>query len=150
LANIRRGQRHGVIELLAPHYLQIRQLHVGCVLLSGVVFSVRGLMMLYRSPYTHLAPLRGLSYAVDSTLLCAAVLLLVVLRPSPLHQPWLQLKLLLVVAYIGLGLYALRRGKTLVARAICFGAALAVYAFTISVAIAHSPLGVLLYFRACG
>ena len=60
----------------------------------------------------------------------------------PFVQAWLTVKVLLIIAYIGLGLVALRFAATPRARIVSFAAALLVFAYTISVALAHNPLGI--------
>jgi uncharacterized membrane protein SirB2 len=56
---------------------------------------------------------------------------------------WLAAKLALLVLYIGLGVYALRRGRNRGVRAACYVAALATFATIYSIARAHHPLGFL-------
>ena len=65
------------------------------------------------------------------------------LHQYPFVQAWLTVKVLLLVLYIVLGVLALKRGRTPQSGQItCFLAALLVYAFIISVAMAHNPWGV--------
>jgi hypothetical protein len=59
----------------------------------------------------------------------------------PFVSSWLTAKLLLLVVYILLGIFALRRGRTRLTRQVCFVAALSVYAFIISIAMTHNPRG---------
>jgi len=122
-------------------YPQIKFMHVSCVILSGSLFALRGLMMLAGSRFTNHAALRYLSYAIDTTLLTAAVMLVAMLHQYPFVQAWLTVKVLLLAVYIVLGVFALRRGRTRRVRAICYVAALAVFATIIGVALAHNPLG---------
>jgi len=122
-------------------YPQIKFMHVSCVILSGSLFALRGLMMLAGSRFTNHAALRYLSYAIDTTLLTAAVMLVTMLHQYPFVQAWLTVKVLLLAVYIVLGVFALRRGRTRRVRAICYVAALAVFATIIGVALAHDPLG---------
>jgi len=122
-------------------YPQIKFMHVLCVILSGSLFALRGLMMLAGSRFTNHAALRYLSYAIDTTLLTAAVMLVAMLHQYPFVQAWLTVKVLLLAVYIVLGVFALRRGRTRRVRAICYVAALAVFATIIGVALAHNPLG---------
>ena len=123
-------------------YSQIKLVHVACVILSGSLFTLRGTLMLARSRLSSHAALRYLSYAIDTTLLTAALMLVTILHQYPFVQAWLTVKVLLLAVYIVLGVFALRRGSTLAARGGFLGAALAVYLFIVSVAIAHRPLGV--------
>ncbi len=78
-------------------------------------------------------------------LLTAAFMLMTVLHQYPFVQPWLTVKVLLILLYIVIGLFALGRGRTPGTRLICFVAALAIFAFIISIARAHHPLGVFLH-----
>ena len=92
------------------------------------------------------APLRYLTYTVDTVLLTAALMLATLLHQYPFVHAWLTVKVLLLVLYIVLGTLALKRAPTRSGRAWCYAAALAVFLFIVSVARAHSPLGFLGYF----
>lgn len=124
-------------------YPQIKLVHVTAVILSGVLFALRGTAQLAGARWTMAAPLRYLSYAIDTTLLTAALMLVTVLHQYPFVQAWLTVKVLLLVVYVVLGSFALKRGRTRGVRLGCFLAALAVYLFIASVARAHHPLGFL-------
>ena len=50
-----------------------------------------------------------------------------------------------LVAYIGLGTVALKRGRTRAGRAAAFFAALATFAYIVSVAVTRDPRGFLLW-----
>ena len=89
------------------------------------------------------APLRYLSYSIDTVLLTAALMLLTLLPGAMFANGWLTVKLALLVVYVVLGSFALKRGNTLNIRWICYIAALTVYAFMLSVARTHQPLGIL-------
>src|SRR6476469_5534879 len=125
-------------------YPQIKLVHVGAVIASGSLFAARGSLMLARSPLANHAALRYLSYAIDSTLLTAALMLVTILHQYPFVQAWLTVKVLLLLVYIVLGVFALRRGRTRVTRLVCYFAALLVYALIVGVALAHDPRGWLL------
>jgi uncharacterized membrane protein SirB2 len=122
-------------------YPQIKFVHVLCVILSGSLFALRGLMMLAGSRFTNHAALRYLSYAIDTTLLTAALMLITILHQYPFVQAWLTVKVLLLVVYIVLGVFALRRGRTRRIRAVCYVAALAVFGSIVGVALTHNPHG---------
>ena len=121
-------------------YPQIKFAHVLCVILSGSLFALRGLMMLAGSRFTNHAALRYLSYAIDTTLLTAALMLITILHQYPFVQAWLTVKVLLLVVYIVLGVFALRRGRTRRVRAACYVIALVVFASIVGVALTHNPL----------
>jgi uncharacterized membrane protein SirB2 len=123
-------------------YPQIRWIHIAAVILSGSLFALRGLLMLARSRTTNHPALRYLSVAIDTTLLTAALMLVTMLHQYPFVQDWLTVKVLLLVVYIVLGTLALKRGRTRAMQTTCYFAALAVYLFIVSVAIAHNPWGI--------
>jgi uncharacterized membrane protein SirB2 len=124
-------------------YPQIKLVHIACVVASGSLFAVRGLLVQSGSPFGNHAMLRFPSYAIDTVLLTAAFLLMGLLHAWPGAQTWLTVKVLLVLVYIALGSFALRRGRTPGVRRACFLAALAVFLFIVGIAQRHDPLGVL-------
>ena len=126
------------------YYDQIKWLHIAMVLASGSLFALRGVAMLANSRLAMAAPVRFLSYGIDTTLLTAALMLATMLPGAMFANGWLTVKLCLVVAYVVLGSLALKRGRTRTARTIFFFAAVLVYLFIISVAYAHHPLGALM------
>jgi uncharacterized membrane protein SirB2 len=134
----RRSQR-----LVIEFYAQIKLAHICAVILSGSLFALRGAMMLARSRHANAASLRVLSYAIDTTLLTAALMLMTILHQYPFAQAWLTVKLLLLLLYVALGTLALKHGRTRATQVACYFAALAVFLFIVSVAVAHNPWGVL-------
>lgn len=128
---------------MIEYYPQLKTLHIAAVLTSAGLFAVRGVAVLAGARWPMAAPIRYLSYAIDTVLLAAGVTLLATLGLSPARDPWLAMKLSLLVVYIVLGSLALKRARTRRVRAVCYAAALACVAFIYSVARAHHPLGLL-------
>jgi uncharacterized membrane protein SirB2 len=124
-------------------YLQIKAVHVAMVIASGLLFALRGAAVLAGARWAMAAPLRYLSYTIDTTLLTAALMLLTALKLNPFVVPWLAVKLTLLVVYVVLGSLALRHARSRRARAACYVAALATFGFMYFVARAHNPLGLL-------
>jgi uncharacterized membrane protein SirB2 len=129
-------------------YPQIKWVHVAAVICSGLLFALRGSAQLLGARWTMAAPLRILSYTIDTTLLTAALMLATILHQYPFVHAWLTVKVLLLVVYVALGSFALKRGRTTRVRLICFVCALVVYLFIASVARAHHPLGFLSWIPA--
>jgi uncharacterized membrane protein SirB2 len=127
---------------LYPH---IRLLHIDTVILSGVLFLLRGIGVQSGQRWPMFAPVRYLTYAIDTVLLTAAILLTIILRQYPFVQPWLTVKVVLLIVYIVLGSFALKRGQTAHIRLVCFLTALLVYGYIITVARAHHPAGIFLW-----
>ena len=137
------------VPVLLAFYPQIKWVHVAAVCSSGTLFLLRGLLVQARRPeWAMAAPVRYLSYTVDTILLTAALMLLTILPHAMFANGWLTTKLVLVVVYVLLGSFALKRGRTPRVRLACYVAALAAFATIIGIALAHHPLGWLL--RLCG
>lgn len=123
-------------------YPQIKLVHIAAVACSGSLFFLRGaLVQAGKSTWAMMAPLRYLSYGIDTVLLTAAFMLLTILPGAMFANGWLATKLVLLVAYIVLGSLALRRGRTPRARQGCFAAATVTYVAMFGIARAHHPLG---------
>jgi uncharacterized membrane protein SirB2 len=125
-------------------YPQIRAVHVWAITLSGCLFALRGLGMLAGARWPQAALLRYLSYSIDTVLLTAALMLVTILPGAMFANGWLTVKLVLVVAYVVLGVFALRRGRSRRVRAGCYAAALLVFIAIVGIARMHNPLGWLL------
>ena len=126
---------------LGEFYPLIKHAHVGLAITSGSLFAVRGLAVLAGGRWAMRSPVRHASMGIDTLLLVAALLLLFVLQLNPFAVAWLRVKLMLLVAYVVLGTFALKRARGAGARALCFIAALACFLMMYSVARTHNPLG---------
>lgn len=128
-------------------YLILKTIHVSSVITSGLLFSLRGVLMWRQSPWLEHRVLKILPHLVDTVLLLSAVALTLVLQQYPFVQAWLTVKVLLLAAYIVVGSYALKRGRSLRQRRLLFILALAIFLFIVSVARSHSPWGVFWYWH---
>jgi len=128
-------------------YPEIRLLHIVAALTSGAFFLLRGVTVQTGGQWAMAAPVRFLSYGIDTVLLAAAVLLVIILPASVYGNGWLPVKLVLLVIYIVLGTFALKRGRTARVRLICFISALLVFACMYAIARMHHPLGPFLVTR---
>jgi uncharacterized membrane protein SirB2 len=133
------------ISHVIEYYLDIKWVHVCAVIASGTLFMLRGAGVLAGGRWPMWAPLRYLTYTVDTVLLTAALMLVTILHQYPFVQAWLTVKVLLLVVYIVLGTFALKRARTRGGRALCYVAALAVYLFIASVARTHHPNGAFIW-----
>lgn len=125
-------------------YPQIKQFHIFVALLSGSIFALRGAFSLAGARWPMAQPVKWLSYTVDTALLTAALMLLTILPWAMFGNGWLLMKVTLVVVYVALGVFAMRRGRTRRMRALCYILALLVFGMIYGIARAHHPLGVLL------
>lgn len=122
---------------MTEYYLQIKFVHILCVTLSGALFATRGLLRLADSQIAHHAALRWSSYAIDTTLLTAALMLVGIVHQYPFVNGWLTAKVLLLVVYVVFGSFALRRAHSRRSAALWFVSALAVFAAIVGAAIMH-------------
>lgn len=125
---------------LAEFYPMIKTTHITLAVLSGTLFASRGLGVLAGAAWPTNRRMRTYSQWVDSALLLAAVLLLVALNLNPLTTPWLLTKLGLVLAYVVLGVFALRRASTRRGKGMAYAAALTCLLAIVAVARTHQPL----------
>jgi uncharacterized membrane protein SirB2 len=119
----------------ADAYLAVRALHIGCAVLSIAGFAARGALMLADSRLLQARFVRIAPHVVDTVLLASAVWLAWFLGQIPFVHAWITAKLLALLLYIGLGMFALRRARTKRQRAAAFVAALASAAYIVAVAL---------------
>ena len=123
-------------------YPEIRLVHILAVVASGCLFCLRGLLVTAsQSAFALAPPVRYLSYAIDTTLLIAALMLLTILPSAAFANGWLAAKLILLPVYVGLGWLALRRTGRRPLQIGCFAGALLTYASMLAIAHTHDPLG---------
>ncbi len=120
-------------------YPALLHLHRTCVTLSVALFIARGVGVALLQAWPMQTSWRYLSVAIDVPLLLAGASLWVLLGYHPLQQTWLGLKLALLVVYIVLGSFALKRGRTRGQRLAFFIAALAVVLSMAGIALTRSP-----------
>ena len=120
-------------------YLEVKAAHVLFAALSLGLFALRGVTVLKgRQPAQ--GAWRALPHAVDTLLLACGIWLVLILGLDPLRTPWLEVKLLCVLAYILLGILAFRLPRPW--RPWLFGAAVTLFGFIVSVALTHDPRGI--------
>jgi uncharacterized membrane protein SirB2 len=123
----------------------VKIIHVSCVILSFAGFFIRGIWMLRDSALLKFRWVRITPQVVDTLLLLSAITLAVQLRLSPLEQPWLMAKIIALLIYIGVGLVALRPGRSKRVRLYAWLAGLVIFSYIFSVAMSKSVTGWLAY-----
>jgi uncharacterized membrane protein SirB2 len=121
-------------------YFALKHLHITCAILSGSFFALRGIWMLQSSPLLQRRWVRTLPHAVDTLLLGSAVWMVVISHQYPFVFSWVTAKVFALLVYIVLGSLALKRGRTRATRTAAFAAALAVFAYIVSVALSKNPI----------
>ncbi|MCB1855394.1 MAG: SirB2 family protein [Pseudomonadales bacterium] len=117
--------------------------HVASALLSISGFTLRGYWMLTGSALLQRRLVKVLPHVIDTVLLGSAVGMLLLWQAGPLQLPWLIAKIVGLIVYIGLGMVALRFGRTRRVRATAFVLALLTAAYILAVAYSKSPWGLL-------
>jgi uncharacterized membrane protein SirB2 len=121
-------------------YLALKTIHITCATLSGSFFLVRGMWMWRDSAMLQQCWVKIVPHIIDSLLLLSAITMVVWSAQYPFVQSWLTAKVLALIVYIGLGTVALKRGRNKAARLRALIAALAVFAYIVSVAITRQPM----------
>jgi len=121
-------------------YILLKYVHVSCVALSGAGFVLRGAWMMRASSMLARRWVRITPHVVDTVLLASAIALALLIGQYPLTDAWLTAKVLGLLAYIVLGMVALRRGRTRAVRITAFFGALLVFAYIVAVAMTKSVL----------
>lgn len=120
-----------------------RAVHIGCALVSIAGFALRGYWMATSNPLLQRRLSKVLPHLVDTLLLASAIAMLVMWRLSPLQADWLLAKIMALLVYIGLGMVALRFGRSRPVRITAWLAALGTALYIVSVAYNKSPWGLL-------
>jgi uncharacterized membrane protein SirB2 len=122
-------------------YALLKAIHGTAVAVSFAGFVARGAGALAGAAWLRRAWVRRLPHGVDTVLLASAIGLAAELGITPERAPWLAAKIGGLLAYIALGMLALRPGVAAARRAGAFAAAIACFLWIVSVAIGKSPLG---------
>ena len=121
-------------------YTGLKHLHMLCALISITGFTLRGIWMLVDSDMLNKKFVKVAPHIVDTVLLVTAFLLAWQLGQYPFTAAWLTAKFLGLLAYIALGMIALKKGKTKTVRGAAFILALVTFVYIIGVARTKSVL----------
>lgn len=121
-------------------YALLKMIHVGSVILSFWLFFLRGIWLIQDSENLCQRWVKILPHINDTVLLVSAILLAVAIQQNPLEHAWLAAKISGLLVYIGLGMVAMRFGKTRKTRITAWVAALFVFAYIVLVALTKSPV----------
>lgn len=122
-------------------YGVLKTIHESAVTLSFAGFFARGIGMLRDAAWVKQRVAKTLPHLVDTVLIVSAVWLAWLLRLTPSNAPWISAKIAGLLVYIGVGMVALRFGRTKGVRASAWVLAMLVFAWIVSVAITKDPRG---------
>jgi uncharacterized membrane protein SirB2 len=117
-----------------------RDIHVSCVILTFILFFIRGVWMIADSGILQRKWTRRVPPVIDTILLASAIFLSVTIHQYPFVHAWLTAKVVALFLYIGLGMLALTYGKTKAARIGAWVAAQFCFFYIVAVAITKNPL----------
>ena len=115
----------------------IKLIHVSCVLLSLIGFTLRAILMLKGSALLQRVWVRTIPHLVDSTLFFSGLGLAYYLQQYPGTTAWLSAKFAALLLYILFGAMALR-GKTAFKRYLSLLLAYVCFAYMVSLALTKS------------
>lgn len=120
-------------------YTTVKHLHLTLVTCTILLFLFRAGLMLWSPKHLQKRWLKVLPHVIDTFLLLSGVGLMFIVGQYPLVNSWLTAKILGVLAYIGFGAVALKRGRSRKARLNALGLALLSLGYVVAVAHTHSP-----------
>jgi len=122
-------------------YFVVKTIHQSAVALSITGFFARGLGALMGARWVTSRAAKTLPHLVDTVLLLSALTLAWLLRLHPGNAPWLLAKIIGLLAYIGLGMVALKPQRPMPVRVAAWLGALLTFGWIVSVALSKRPLG---------
>jgi uncharacterized membrane protein SirB2 len=127
-------------------YLILKNFHMLLAALTVGGFLLRGYWMLSNSSLRTNRATKVLPHIIDTLFLASGIWLVVLLNLAPLQHPWLLAKFAGLLAYIVLGMVAMRFGRAPHSRMIAFVAAVAAFAYIVGVALTKNPASWIAFF----
>lgn len=121
-------------------YVMAKHLHLTAIGISVFLFIFRFILSQFNSDMLQKKWLKVLPHVVDTVLLASAVWLCVILGQYPIAQGWLTFKVIGLIAYILMGMFALKWGRNAPMRWIGFVGALVWIGLIAKVAVTKQPL----------
>ena len=121
-------------------YIAIKHLHMLAAAISIIGFIIRGIGMMNDAGWLKHKLVKILPHVNDTILLASAAYLAISLQQYPFVADWLTAKVVGLCVYIGLGLVALRFGKTKPIRITAWVLAIVTFVYIAGVARTHLPL----------
>jgi uncharacterized membrane protein SirB2 len=120
-------------------YIQIKTIHVSCVVMAFLFFVGRGALSLRNSPLLGTRFLRIAPHVIDTLLLASAAWMAIASRQYPFVEDWLTAKVAALIVYIGAGMIALSARRAIRVRVSAWLIALATFGYIVSVALTRNP-----------
>lgn len=120
-------------------YTLLKLIHVSSVILSYLLFLTRGVWMIRASAQLRQRWVKIMPHVIDTVLLVSAIMLAILIQQNPLVNSWLTAKIVGLLVYIGLGMVALRFGKTRVVKISAWIMAQITFIYIVLVALTKNP-----------
>jgi uncharacterized membrane protein SirB2 len=120
-------------------YATLKMIHVTSIVVSYLLFSLRGVWMMRGSDALQQRWVKITPHIVDTVLLTSAIALAIMIDQDPVNNSWLTAKVAGLLFYIILGMVALRFGKTRKAKISAWIAAQVVFLYIVLVALTKNP-----------
>ena len=120
-------------------FAAIKIIHIISIILSYILFSLRGIWMIQGSPLLKLRWVKILPHAIDTILLASAITLVAMIQQYLGFNIWISAKIGALLLYILLGMVAFRFGKTQKIKTISWILAQIVFFYIVLVALTKNP-----------
>lgn len=120
-------------------YLALKHIHLTFVVLSFLVFFIRGIGLFMNSPLLHKKISKILPHIINTIMLVSGVVLAVHLGMKPGEQPWLIAKIVGLVFFVIIGIAVFKVKKSVVSKVLWLDALL-IFIYIVSVAITKNPM----------
>ena len=120
-------------------FATIKIIHIICMILSYILFSLRGIWMIQGSSLLRLKWVKVLPHVIDTILLTSAITLVAMIQQYPGFNIWINVKIGALLLYILLGMMAFRFGKTRKIKIISWILAQIVFFYIVLVALTKNP-----------
>lgn len=121
-------------------YILLKHLHLTCITLSITLFTLRFYWRKQNPTMLQKKWVKILPHSIDTLLLASAISMAWIASINPLEQSWLAAKILVLLAYIVAGTFAIKRAQSTRAQNISFVLALLCFAYIIAVAISKQVI----------
>jgi uncharacterized membrane protein SirB2 len=124
---------------MIPEYPVLKAVHVSCAAASYALFVLRGVWMMRNAAILRAWWVGIVPHVIDTALLASAITMALAIRQYPFQADWLTAKVIALLAYIALGMIALRFGRTRRLRIAAWVTAQAVFIYIVAVAVTRVP-----------
>jgi uncharacterized membrane protein SirB2 len=120
-------------------FAAIKIIHIISIILSYILFTLRGIWMIQGSPLLKLRWVKILPHVIDTILLVSAIALVAMIQQYQGFNIWISAKIGALLLYILLGMVAFRFGKTQKIKTISWILAQIVFFYIVLVALTKNP-----------